>query len=224
MMDVTLSAIHPRFRGRLHQAAFFAAIPAGIVLVAVAHSTGIRVAAIVYAISLVGLYGVSAAYHRRPWSPRSLQWMKRADHSMIFVLIAGTTTPVALFALHKPWSWIVLAAVWLGAALGIALKIHNVEGSRGLTGTLYIALGWLVVIQAPQLVRDLGPAALFLVVAGGLIYMVGAIVLLRHKPDPSPAVFGYKEIWHAMVIGGSACHYAAILLIVLSARAVTNVG
>ena len=114
-----LESAKPRFRGRLHQAAFFAAIPAGVVLVAAARATSIRVAAIVYALSLVGLYGVSAAYHRRTWSPRSLQRMKRADHSMIFVLIAGTTTPVALVALQKPWSWIVLVAVWVGAGLGI---------------------------------------------------------------------------------------------------------
>lgn len=219
--DMTLSAVNPRFRGRLHQAAFFVAIPAGMALVSVARATTARVAAIVYVMSLVGMYGVSAAYHRHRWSPRSLPWMKRADHSMIFVLIAGTYTPVALFALHKPWSWILLAAVWVGAGLGVALKLLNVDGFRRLTGTLYIALGWLVVIAAPQLVHDLGPVTLPLVVLGGLIYTAGAIVLLRNKPDPAPTVFGYKEIWHAMVIAGSACHYAAIFLIVLSARAVT---
>ena len=216
-----LSATRPRFRGRLHQAAFFLAVPATLVLVAVARVAEARIAVIVYSVSLVGLYGVSAAYHRGSWSQWSFQWMKRADHSMIFVLIAGTVTPVALFGLHAPWSWILLTVVWLGAALGIALKVLDVEGFRGLTGTLYIGLGWVVVLQAPQLMHHLGPLILLLIALGGLVYTAGAIVLLRGKPDPAPAVFGYKEIWHALVVAGSAFHFTAVFLIVMSARAVT---
>ena len=217
----TASAIKPRLRGRLHQTAFFFAIPAAFVLVTVAILTGAGPAAIVYSMSLVGLYGVSAAYHRCSWSPWSLQWMKRADHSMIYVLIAGTCTPVALFGLQAPWAWILLTVVWLGAGLGIALKVRNVGGFRGLTGTLYIGLGWILVLQLPQLMHDLGALVLLLIALGGLIYTSGTIVLLRRKPDPAPAVFGYQEVWHAMVIAGSACHYAAVFLIVMSARAVT---
>ena len=205
--------VKPTWRGRLHQAAFFVAIPAGIALVSVARGTSARVAATIYALSLIGLFGASAAYHRLARSPRSRRWLKRADHAMIFVLIAGTATPVALLALHPPWSVLMLVVVWGGAALGIALKMARVEGFRVLTGTLYIVLGWAVVLVLPQLVRGLSAASLVLVLMGGLLYTTGAIVLLRNKPDPAPATFGYHEIWHSMVIAGSACHYIAVLLV-----------
>jgi len=189
------------------------AIPAGIVLVTLARDATARVAAITYAVSLVGLYSVSAAYHRLRWSTRGRRWIKRADHSMIFVLIAGTLTPIALLALRRPWSIVLLATVWVGALVGIALKLIRVDGFRVATGTLYVALGWAVVLLAPQLVRGLRPAALALVVGGGLLYTAGAVVLLRNAPNPVPGVFGYHEIWHSMVIAGSACHYVAILLV-----------
>jgi hemolysin III len=214
--------VKPTWRGRLHQAAFFVAIPAGIALVSVARGTSARVAATIYALSLVGLFGASAAYHRLARSPRSRRWLKRADHAMIFVLIAGTATPVALLALHPPWSVLMLVVVWGGAALGIALKMARVEGFRVLTGTLYIVLGWVVVLVLPQLVRGLGTASLVLVLIGGLLYTTGAIVLLRNKPDPAPATFGYHEIWHSMVIAASACHYVAVLLLLVAARSVIS--
>jgi hemolysin III len=212
--------VKPTWRGRLHQAAFFVAIPAGMALVAVARGTSARVAASIYACSLVGLFGASAAYHRLARSPRSRRWLKRADHAMIFVLIAGTATPVALLALHPPWSVLLLVVVWGGAALGIALKMARVEGFRALTGTLYIVLGWAVVLVLPQLVHGLSAASLVLVLMGGLLYTTGAIVLLRNKPDPAPATFGYHEIWHSMVIAASACHYVAVLLLLVAARSV----
>jgi hemolysin III len=178
------------------------------------------VAAAIYACSLVGLFGASAAYHRLARSPRSRRWLKRLDHAMIFVLIAGTATPVALLALEVPWSTLLLAVVWGGAAVGIALKMFRVEGFRVLTGTLYILLGWAVVLVLPQLVRGLGTAALILVLMGGLLYTTGSIVLLRNKPNPAPATFGYHEIWHSMVVAASACHYAAVLLLLVAARSV----
>ena len=208
----------PRFRGRLHEVAFFLAIPAGVALIAVAHSFTARMAAVVYASSLVGLYGASAAYHCRRWTPGARRRMKRLDHSMIFVLIAGTYTPLALLVLHRPWSIVLLILVWGGAATGIALKMVNIDGFRAISGTLYIVLGWVVVLQAPQLVHGLSNVTLPLIMIGGFLYTVGAIVLARHKPDPAPATFGYQEVWHAMVIGGSACHYSAILLVMLSLR------
>ncbi|HXY72744.1 MAG TPA: hemolysin III family protein [Actinomycetota bacterium] len=208
----------PTWRGRLHQIAFFVAIPAGIALVAVARGTSARVAAAVYATSLVGLYGTSATYHRLARSPRARLWMKRLDHSMIFVLIAGTVTPVAVLVVGPPWSIVLLAVVWGGAALGIALKMFVIDGFRVLTGTLYIVLGWVAVLTLPQLVRGLSVASLVLVVAGGILYTVGAVVLLRRRPDPAPRTFGYHEVWHSMVVAGSACHYVAVLLIVLAFR------
>jgi hemolysin III len=212
--------VKPTWRGRLHQAAFFLAIPAGIALVSVARGTSARVAATIYACSLVGLFGASAAYHRLARSPRSRRWLKRADHAMIFVLIAGTATPVAVLALEPPWSVLLLVAVWGGAAAGIALKLVRVDGFRVLTGTLYIALGWVALLTLPQLLHTLSPAILLLVLAGGLLYTTGAVVLLRNKPNPAPATFGYHEIWHSMVVAASACHYVAVILLVIAARSV----
>jgi hemolysin III len=208
----------PSWRGRLHQIAFFAAIPAGIALIALAQGTSARVAASIYAASLVGMYGTSATYHRLARSVRSRRWLKRLDHSMIFVLIAGTSTPLALIAMHKPWSIVTLVVVWTGAGAGIAMKMLRIDGFKVLSGTLYIALGWVVILMSPQLLHELSPTSIALVLAGGLLYMVGAVVLLRRKPDPVPSTFGYHEIWHSMVVGASACHYAFVLLIVLAAR------
>jgi hemolysin III len=217
--DVAGEPNRPRLRGRLHQVASFVAIPAGLLLILVAHNTTARIAALVYALSLVGQYAISGAYHRLDWTPKGRRRIKRADHSMIYILIAGTATPVALLALQKPWSIVMLAVVWTGAAIGVGMKMTRIEGFRIATAVLYIALGWVVVLLAPQLAHGLSLAALCLVAAGGLLYTSGSIVLLRHRPDPSPAVFGYHEIWHSMVVAASACHYAAVLLILLPLRA-----
>jgi hemolysin III len=208
----------PLFRGRFHQAAFFATIPAGLALVALAKTPAAKVAAIIYALSLAGLYGTSAAYHRLPWSPQALTWMKRLDHSMIFVLIAGTYTPVALLVLHGAWSVVTLVVVWMGAAVGVVLKMVRVDRFRALSGALYIALGWFVVVAAPQMFRGMSVVALSLLGAGGLLYTGGSIVLAINKPNPWPRVFGYHEIWHSMVVAASACHFAAVTLVVLSTR------
>jgi hemolysin III len=210
----------PRLRGRFHQVAFFVAIPAGVTLIALAHTTAARTGAAVYAGSLAGLYGVSSAYHRLRWSGRVRVAMKRADHSMIYIVIAGTTTPVALLGLRSPWSLVLLGAVWAGAALGVTLKMIRVDGFSILTGTLYILLGWGVVVFAPQLLHRMNPLDLGLVLCGGLLYTGGAIVFLRKRPDPRPATFGYHEVWHSFVVAASVCHYIAVLLLVLSARPV----
>ena len=216
--SVTRDAVKPTWRGVLHQAAFFVAIPAGLTLVAVAQGTSARVAAIVYSVSLVGMYGTSAAYHRLARSEATRRWLKLLDHSMIFVLIAGTTTPVALFGLEAPWSFVLLVVVWGGASAGIAMKTFGIERFRVVTGVLYIAIGWVVIVFAPQLIRGLSRGSLLLVLLGGVLYTSGAIVLLRNRPDPAPATFGYHEIWHSLVVAASACHYVAVLLILLAAR------
>jgi hemolysin III len=208
----------PRFRGRLHQAAFFVAVPAGVALVIAAPTALSRAAAAIYALSLAGLYGTSALYHRMPWSPRARGWMKRLDHSMIFVLIAGTYTPFSLLVLSGAWRAVVLSVVWAGAAVGIVLKMVRIDGLEALSATLYIGLGWMVVVAWPQMVRGLPPAAVALLATGGILYTTGAIVLATRRPDPSPAVFGYHEVWHAMVVGASLCHFAAVLLVVLALR------
>jgi hemolysin III len=208
----------PRFRGRFHLVAFFVAIPAGVTLIALAHTATARMAAAVYAGSLAGLFGVSATYHHLR-SPRFRNAMKRADHSMIYVLIAGTATPVSLLALQPPWSFVLLAFVWLGAAVGIVLKIIRVDGFNIATGTLYIALGWATLLFTPQLLGHMSAVGLGLVILGGVLYTCGAIVFRRKRPDPRPATFGYHEVWHSFVVLASLCHYIAVLLLVLPSRA-----
>ena len=206
----------PRWRGRLHQIAFFCSVPMGVALVAVARGATAKAGTVVYAVSLVGMFGVSAAYHRLQWTPRALARMQRLDHSMIYLLIAGTYTPLSLLALHGAWRLWLLGAVWLGAGVGIALKLLTFDSGRILGGALYLVLGWAAVLAAPQFVRHLSPPTLTLVVAGGLLYTFGAWVLYRGRPNPRPLVFGYHEVWHSFMVSASMCHYVAILLMLLT--------
>ena len=208
----------PRWRGRLHQVAFIVSIPAGYALVATAPTLKARFAAMVYALSLAGLFGVSAAYHRYPWSPKGKRRMRRLDHSMIFVLIAGTYTPMALLVLKGPWSVVLLSVVWGVAALGIVLKIVRIDGLAALGGTLYIVLGWMAVVAAPQMVQGLTGVQIALILIGGILYTGGAIILATNRPNPSPRVFGYHEIWHSFTIGAAACHFTAVMMFTLAAR------
>ncbi len=207
------SIAKPRLRGWLHEIAFFASVPAGVVLVSLAHGVQARTAGVIYAVSLAGLFGSSAAYHRIEWSPPTRRWLKRLDHSMIFLLIAGTYTPFSLLVLHGAWSVAILAIVWTGAAAGIALKMAKIDGLHVVSGILYVGLGWLAVITFPQMFRELSGPAVALLLIGGVLYTLGAIVLAGRRPDPNPATFGYHELWHAMVVAASACHYAVILLV-----------
>jgi hemolysin III len=210
--------VKPRMRGRLHEVAFFVSIPAGVALVALADTGKARFAAAVFAVGLAGVFGASAAYHRVAWSAPALRRMKRLDHSMIFILIAGTYTPLCLLALHGVWGVAMLATVWAGAITGIVLKQVDVDGMRRLSGFLYIALGWVSIVVMPQLFRNMSLTGSLLVVAGGLLYTLGAIVFAAKRPDPNPAVFGYHEIWHAFTAGAGLCHYAAVLLLILAVR------
>lgn len=204
----------PLLRGRFHQSAFFVSIPAGVALAFLAAGALARTAAIVYAVSLTAVFGASAAYHCRDWSPEALRRMKRLDHSMIYVLIAGSYTPASLLVLRGAWSVVVLSLVWAGAAVGITLKLVRIDGFHVLTGFLYMALGWLALVALPQPVRGLSPVATALMVTGGVLYTLGAMVLARRRPDPAPRVFGYHEVWHAFMTAAVACHYGMILLVV----------
>jgi hemolysin III len=204
----------PRLRGRLHQVAFFVSIPAGIALVSLARATEARVGALIFAVTLSGLYGVSALYHRRDWSARAHRIMKHLDHSMIFVFIAGSYTPVTLLALHPAWGITLLILAWSGAALGVLVTVLRLERWHGVGFAMYLVLGWLAAIAAPQLATSLSRVELALLVFGGLLYTVGAIVLARKRPDPSPAVFGYHEVWHAFVVGANVCHFLLVLMLV----------
>jgi hemolysin III len=195
--------------------AFLVSVPLGGALVAAAGTAVARISSAIYAVTLAGLYGVSAAFHRVSWGPRAWSLMRRLDHSMIFLLIAGTYTPFSLLVLPSPWSTTVLAFVWVGAVTGIALRTLS-PGRAALQNTLYMVLGWTAVFTLPITVERLRPVALGLLVVGGLFYTAGAVMFGLRKPDLVPAVFGYHEVWHSMVIGGSLCHYVLILSLVLA--------
>jgi hemolysin III len=204
----------PRFRGRLHGIAFVLSIPAGIALVASGQSAAAYVGAAVFAISLTAVYGTSAAYHLRSWSPRAERIMKHLDHSMIFVLIAGSYTPIALLALRPTWGVAMVSIAWTGAVIGVFLTVTRLDRLHRTGMVLYLVLGWLPIVAARELAHGLTIPELALLVSGGVVYTAGAIMLAANWPRLRPATFGYHEVWHAMVVGGGACHYAVILLLV----------
>ena len=184
-----------------------------MLLVLLAPDARARIATAIYAVTLTALFGVSAAYHLGDWSEAAYARMRRLDHSMIFVLIAGTYTPYCLLVLQGTLATVVLIAVWAGAAVGVATKFYGVD-LHVLSGFMYIGLGWLVVISLPALLRGLDTAETVLVVAGGLLYSIGALALATNKPNPWPRTFGYHEVWHTATIAAAACRYLSILLVV----------
>src|SRR4051794_23703615 len=176
----------PLLRGALHQGAFMVALVAGSLLIAYAEGGRRRVAASVFAGSVVSMLGASALYHRVTWSPRARPWMRRLDHAGIYVLIAGSYTPVGLLTLSGAMRTVVLAVVWSGAALAIALKFAWVAAPKWLAVVIGLGLGWIGVVALPQVWKHAGPAAAVLLGAGGLAYSAGAIVYARKRPDPVP--------------------------------------
>lgn len=185
-------------------------------MIAVAGDAVARVGAAIYALSHMGLYGVSAAYHRLAHSPRRRQIMRRLDHSMIFVMIAGTSTPISLVVLEGGSRIVGLAVMWGGALVGVTVKLVR-QLDHALGSALYIILGWATLLAVPQLVGTLGASGIGLLVGGGVLYTVGAVILLRRRPDPVPTVFGYHEVWHTLVVGAGVCHYVMILRITQAA-------
>jgi hemolysin III len=206
--------VKPRLRGWLHEVAFFVSIPAGLALIALARGAEAEVSAVIFAIGITGLYGVSALYHRGNWSVRKERVMKYLDHSMIFVLIAASYTPLALLALRPATGITLLVLAWVGAGVGIIVTIARLDRWRGLGLAMYLGLGWLAVVAAPQLFTSLSPAELALLLTGGVLYTVGAVVLASNRPNPWPRTFGYHEVWHTFVIGAGVCHYTLVLLLV----------
>jgi hemolysin III len=213
MDDERYLAPRPRLRGRIHQVAFFVSVPAGISLVVLAETALARLGAAVYAVSLSGLYAASAAFHRIRWGYPAWRWMRKLDHSMIYLLIAGTYTPFALLVLDGAWSVGILAVVWTGAVVGIGFKLATFR-LAALGSTLYITLGWVAIVTLPVIVTRLSVTGLVLLFAGGILYTSGAVIFLRKRPDPWPQVFGYHEIWHAMVVAASVCHYVLVAMLV----------
>ncbi|MFL6204905.1 MAG: hemolysin III family protein [Acidimicrobiales bacterium] len=205
----------PLLRGWMHLVCFFLAIPAAIAVVAVAQAGRPRVGAIVYAVGLVALFGVSGFYHRLRWSEARRRLMQKLDHGTIFVMIAGSYTPVCLMALNGWASWTMLAIAWAGATAGFVVAFTGTgRVARIVRGTLYIALGWAAVVAVPAMWSTLSIAELVLIAVGGVLFTIGAVFLLTKWPDPFPRVFGYHEVWHALVVAAVACHFVAITSVV----------
>jgi hemolysin III len=205
----------PRLRGVFHQWAFVLAIPLGVVLVLVTETMRARVAAGVFAASVVLMFGASALYHRPNWSPARRAWLRRLDHAGIYCLIAGTYTPVGLLALRGAWQTVVLAIVWSGCAAAIFIRLFWIGAPKWLSAAVGIALGWVGVVAMPEVYFKLGLAALLLILAGGILYSAGAVIYATRRPDPFPATFGYHEIFHLMIVVAVALQYAAIAFYVL---------
>ena len=205
----------PRLRGVLHQAAFVIAVALAPVLIVAADEGRARFAAAVFAASVAACFGASALYHRVTWQPRARLWMRRVDHAGVYLLIAGTYTPVALLALQGAWRPVVLIIIWAGAFAAIVLKFVWVEAPKWLAAAIGMALGWVAVVVLPQLVGRVSIAAVILLIVGGLAYTVGAVVYVRRRPDPVPAVFGYHELFHALTIVAVACQYVAIAFFII---------
>jgi hemolysin III len=215
-LPTTIPAGKPRLRGVLHQWAFFVSLATGAALVLLAPRGRATLATAIYALTVAGLFGVSAVYHRVDWvSATARRWMRRLDHSMIFLLIAGTYTPFALLVLDGALATAILVAVWGGALAGIILNLVWIDAPKWLTAVVYVALGWVAVAAFPAMFHDLGVTATMLVALGGVLYTIGAVVYAVRKPDPVPAVFGYHEVFHALVIAAAAVQYGVVAFYVL---------
>ncbi|MEU7973178.1 hemolysin III family protein [Micromonospora sp. NPDC049089] len=203
----------PRMRGWLHTYAFFVALVCGIVLCSIAATRpgwAPLVSCLIYSLTVCGLFGTSALYHRRVWSERGYQVMRRMDHSMIFVFIAGTYTPLCAMLLAPRPATVMLALVWGGALAGVAVKVVWPHAPRWVSAPLYLALGWVAVAMLPEILHGGGVAALVLLIVGGAIYSVGAIFYALRRPNPWPTVFGHHEFFHACTLLAALCHHIAI--------------
>jgi len=207
--------VKPRLRGVLHQYAFFVSLACGVGLILAASGGRARLAASVYAAAVSALLGTSALYHRVTWRPKARRWMRRLDHSMIFVLIAGTYTPVALLALKGSLANTILIVLWVGAIGGVVFKLAWIDAPKWLFALVYVILGLVTATvfgELPARIGWLGAAGLG---AGGVLYVVGAVIYASERPNPWPKVFGYHEVFHTLVLAAAALHYAVIAFAVV---------
>src|SRR5215208_586386 len=200
----------PRLRGLLHAHAAWVAAVAATVLIVLAPTAGARVAAVIYGAALIALFTVSALYHRWPGDPRWKPWLRRMDHSTIFVFIAASYTPVGLLVLHGTLQTVVLVSVWAGAAAGVTLSLAWISAPRWLQAACYLALGWAAVIALPGLWRESGPPQFILLGAGGALYSLGAAVYALQRPNLWPRTYGFHEVFHTLVIAAALVHFIAI--------------
>jgi hemolysin III len=207
----------PRLRGVSHQWAFFASLGAGMALVLAASGARAVIAMSVYAFSLSAMLGTSALYHRVTWTPDVRRWMRRLDHTMIFVFIAGTYTPFALLVMHGALADVVLVVAWASALAGMIFNLVWISAPYWFTSAVYLSTGWVAIVTLPQLWEEIGPVGVGLIALGGALYTAGAVIYARRRPDPRPQVFGYHEIFHVLVIAAAAVQYAAVAIYALPA-------
>jgi hemolysin III len=206
--------VRPRWRGASHEIAAFAFPVLGVVLVAVAHTTAARWAALVYSVGVTLMYATSACYHRGHWSPSVRRRLRRLDHSMILVGIAATYTPIAVVGLDTRSARILLGVVWPLALAGIVVQMLWLHAPRWLVAGLYVVIGWTALAFVPVLWHRLGAITFALVLGGGVVYSVGALVYSARKPDPKPTVFGFHEVFHALVIAAGLMFYVAVARVI----------
>jgi hemolysin III len=208
--------LKPRLRGVLHQWAFVVSLIAGVLLVLEAGAGRARLAVSIYALSVAGSFGASGLYHRVDWrGVGTRRWMRRLDHTMIFVLIAGSYTPFGLLVLHGGLGAAIVFTTWSGALLGVVFKVVWIDAPSWLGAVTYIAIGWIAIVALPELVDRLGIVAVAALGLGGVLYSTGAVIHARKSPDPVPSVFGYHELFHLLVILAAAVHYAVVAFWVL---------
>jgi hemolysin III len=200
----------PRLRGLLHAHAAWVAGAAALVLIALAPTGTARVASLVYGVGLIALFSASALYHRWRGDPRWKPWLRRLDHSTIFVFIAASYTPVGLLVLDGTLQTVVLVSVWVGAAAGVTLSLAWISAPRWLVAGCYLLLGWVAVYALPELWREAGPEPFVLLAAGGGLYSLGAAVYAIRRPNLWPRTFGFHEVFHALVIAAALAHFVAM--------------
>ena len=209
-------SLRPRLRGVLHQWACAVSLFVGAIVLLEAATARARVAIAIYALSVTALFGTSALYHRVNWrTVATRRWMRRLDHTMIFVLIAGSYTPFALLVMHGTLALVTLIAAWSAALAGAIFKLTWIDAPAWLIALVYVLSGWLVVAAVPQLLSRLGPVAVGALGLGGILYSAGAVIYARKRPDPVPTVFGYHELFHLLVILAAALQYAVVAFWVL---------
>jgi hemolysin III len=212
----SIKAIKPKFRGVSHEWAFFLSLGLGISLLLIADTPKKSLAVGIYITTLCALFGTSALYHRINWKTvKARMLMRRLDHSMIFLLIAGTVTPFALLNMTGTWSTAILVAVWSAAAVGIVVELLWIHSPKWVSALMYVAVGWIGAVAFPQIVGTAGVWAGLLIATGGILYTVGAVVYATGRPNPSPTYFGYHEVFHLFVIGAAALHFAAVAMFAL---------
>jgi len=211
-----IAAVKPKLRGVSHEWAFFASLVLGAGLILLAQTPKATLAVGVYALSLSALFGTSALYHRVNWTrPNVRLRMRRLDHSMIFFLIAGTYTPFALLVLNGALATAILVVVWIGAIAGAIVEVIWINHPKWASVLIYMSLGWVAVVAFPALWSSLGVGGSLLVAAGGVLYTAGAVVYATQRPNPNPAIFGYHEVFHLLVIAAAVAHFSAVAFFAL---------